>query len=251
MQTKEWFESMFDTNSNVDKWGHQFRATQKKRLNLSFKMIQPYIKKDMEIADICCGLGDFLAKFKNCKLYGFDISKNAIEKAKKLYPHINFFQREIKDTTEKYDAIIALECLHYFTAKENQKNIDKIYNALNDNGYFLFSVSLNYEHKDELLKIVNSKFKILKIEYTYFGMFSKIEPKLLFYSRDLDYILERKRARKKVLLERLINSQFSFFVILYMKMIQNISRSILKSDVLVSLSEIFKIKHHIIVLGKK
>ncbi len=242
---RKWFESMFEGDSKNDKWGHQYRATQQIRLNKSFNLINKYLKTNMKISDVCCGLGDFLGRFKNKNTFGFDISQNAITKARYLYPDIDFMQNELPNIPNNYDVIIALECIYYINVKEASVNI---YNALNKSGLFLVSVPIDYENN--LIESL-SKFNILEQRYTYFGLFSRIEEKLVFYSKDLDYILERKASRKRYLLSKLLNSRISIFIKQYISLMQRLSLIILQSYIVVKLFSLIPIKRHIIILAQK
>jgi SAM-dependent methyltransferase len=246
MVEKDWFESMFDTDDENDKWGHQYRATQKHRLNYSFELLIKHINRShLNIGDVCCGLGDFLSMFKNKQLYGYDISNTAVEKAKNKFHNIQFSQNELPNVPKNLDVIVALECLYYIDINEAVKSINQ---NLNDDGLFLVSVATDY-----IEELRNSMyiFDIIEEEYLYYGLFSKIEPKLLFYIKDLDYIIQRKEVRGKFLLKKLLNSKVAYIVKIFMKLVQKISFLILKSDLLVSISTFARIKSHIIVLGKK
>lgn len=245
MASKEWFESMFDTDGSYDKWGHQYRITQKIRFKKSFNLIRHHIKEHHIISDVCCGLGDFLNTFNSDYLYGFDISNNAINKASKLYPNIHFEQNELPNIPKKSDIIIALECIYYINQK---RAVTNIYNLLNNNGLFLVSVPIEY--KDEL-KLSLEKFKILNVKYTYFGLFSKIEEKLIFYSKDLNYIIQRKEARNKFLLSNLLKSKFGNFIENIMSFMKKCSLSLLRSEIIVRICSLIPIKRHIIILAQK
>ena len=75
------------------------------------------------ILDYGCGKGIFTHTLKktNNMVVGVDISKNAINKAKKTYGHIvEFF--DISDTLwkRKYDLLVCLEVLSYIKSYKNQ-----------------------------------------------------------------------------------------------------------------------------------
>ena len=240
---KNWFEKQFDTTDNNDKWGHQYRVTQQIRLQKSFNLIKEYIKRDFIVCDLCCGLGDFLNKLDG-KLYGFDIANNAIQKARKLYPSIHFAQNELPNIPKVCDVYILLECINYLDEKEVMQNI---FNNMNKNGLILISVSVEYEK--QLLESLQ-KFTILKTDYTYFGVFSKIEPKLIFYSQNLEYIIDRKLARDKYFLYKMY-SKFPTITKKSMKIVQKLSKKILQSRILVFFFSIFRKKQLIIILAQK
>ena len=241
---KEWFEEQFNTTDNTDKWGHQFRATQKIRFQKSFDLIKSHIKDSYTICDLCCGFGDFLNRFKIKNLYGFDISTNAINKAKSLYPHIKFTCNELPNTPKNCDIVIALECIYYI---QIDTAVEQIYYSLNQDGLFLVSVPIDYEKE---LFTAMQRFTIIKIDYTYFGLFSQIEPKLLFYSKSLDFILDKKIMRKKYLLKKLYE-KYPMFITWLMGIVQKLSLFILKNESIVRLSSLFRIKRHIIIVGQK
>lgn len=245
---KAWFEQMFEGDDHNDNWGHQYRATQQLRLQISYRLLMKHLSDEHhKIGDLCCGLGDFITKVPpNKERYGYDISHNAIEKAKKIYPMINFSQNELPHIPKKLDIIITLECLSYL---HMPTAIQKICENLHKKGLFLVSIEAN--RSDELDKLMNQHFTILEKKYLYFGLFSKLEPKLLFYTKDLNYILERKKARNKFLLEKLLNSKLSLLIKSSMKIIQYICLFILKSKLIAYLSTMAWQKSHIIILGTK
>lgn len=242
---KQWFEEQFNTSDNCDKWGHQFRATQQIRYQISYDLLNKYLtNKHNVVTDLCCGLGDFLVKFKGRTLRGYDISSNAVEKASKLYKGIVFEQNELPYIEKTSDVFIVLECLNYLDMKTTTSNI---FSNLNSEGLVLISVSVDYEK--ELLDILRTK-DIIEKKYTYFGLFSKIESKLVFYSKDIEYIVNRKKARNKYLLSKLLKSRFSCITERIMGIIRTLSLLILKSHFFVKLFSIVPLKRHVILLVK-
>ncbi|MFA1737697.1 class I SAM-dependent methyltransferase [Lysinibacillus fusiformis] len=112
---------------------------------------QPAIKslipclKGKSVLDLGCGDGHFS---KYCiengakNVIGVDISKNMIERAKKLYQddNIEFMCLPMEDlglTKQKFDLIISSLSLHY--VENYPALIQKIYGLLNNSGEFIFS----------------------------------------------------------------------------------------------------------------
>lgn len=73
------------------------------------------------ILEVGCGLGYFTSYLQEqCRdsvITGMDISRTAVEKARKIFPEVNFFQGDLGelkgDLLEKYDGIIFSEILWY------------------------------------------------------------------------------------------------------------------------------------------
>ena len=79
------------------------------------------------------------------KLYGFDISKFAIEKAKKVIPEANLKILSLEDklpyADNKFDCITAVDVLEH--TKNFEKNFGKIVRKLKKNGYLIISTPLD------------------------------------------------------------------------------------------------------------
>ncbi len=118
------------------------------------------------ICDIGCGSGDILDLFQKSNLFkkvkkfdGYDINSNAISKARKNYPNINFFSEDLLKTNNEYDLLTCTDVfehvldVYYFL--NNLKNYSK---------YFLFNIPL----ESSFFKIMLGE-KELRKSYKYFG----------------------------------------------------------------------------------
>ncbi len=91
------------------------------------------IKKVLEIG---CGLGAFTdylhSRAPGCCITGMDISKTAVEKAKRTYPDIDFLQGDIltfsRNPDSEYDAIIFSEIMWYIL-----EDLDEVIRNLSEN----------------------------------------------------------------------------------------------------------------------
>ena len=101
--------------------------------------------KDKKILDLGCGFGD-LCKFAENdgarKVVGIDISKNMIDKAKKInygekISYLNLPMEKINEINEKFDFVLSSLAFHY--VENFDKLIKNIKNLLVPNGYLIFS----------------------------------------------------------------------------------------------------------------
>ena len=73
------------------------------------------VPEGSSVLEIGCGNGHILNKLKPSRGVGIDISLNMVERARKKYPHIEFFHMDAEDITlsEKFDYIIVSDTLCY------------------------------------------------------------------------------------------------------------------------------------------
>jgi len=104
------------------------------------------IKKGMNILDVGCGNGRFIEAIpKNLDInyLGTDLSSEMIKCAKTRYPKNNFKQENLLDlnTTNKYDLIVSFAMFHHLSNEEERlEALNKIKNALKNDGIFIFTV---------------------------------------------------------------------------------------------------------------
>ncbi|APZ47405.1 SAM-dependent methyltransferase [Polaribacter reichenbachii] len=123
------------------------------------------------------------------KVSGIEISKTAIELAKKQYGreitlfHGSVTQMPFED--RKYDAIFCHALIHLLDSKQRIKLLQDCYNQLNENGYMFFTAitkdAPNYKkgkqiEKDryefhEGVKIYYYNQEAVKLEFKHFGLF--------------------------------------------------------------------------------
>jgi len=105
-----------------------------------------YIPKGGVILDIGCGLGIDTAYFHSCgyKTYGIDISENAINLAKQVYPECNYSVGDMSDPKLywKYQPDGVYECLSLMNLPKStiESVIKSIYDNLPEGGVFKLTV---------------------------------------------------------------------------------------------------------------
>ena len=134
-------------------------------------------KKNPKILDIGCGLGDSLEYIKNPLYFGYDISKEYIEYAKRKYKTKgifvcrNFTQKEIKKLP-KFDYILLIGILHHLKDKQILNLLKLIKKTLKKDGRLItldpiFSKNQNYLAKflisHDRGKNIKTKKKYLKL----------------------------------------------------------------------------------------
>ena len=149
-------------------------------------------EKSIDILEVGCGLGYVSSKLQtelsgNVNVTGMDISPTAIEKAKTLFPSLEFIVGDIRseclNVGKKYDIVIMVEVLWYILEKLPQVfvNIDSL---LKDGGFLVFSNGFLREQKygreiidgfDGLIRYMSSKYfgkyRIVKANVDYSGKF--------------------------------------------------------------------------------
>lgn len=95
-------------------------------------------EKGLKILDVGCGYGGFLYQFgDNWKTFGIDVSRYAIEYAKKLSPKTEFNLCSVSDLKSKaeFDAVTAFDSLEHIP--DVDKSLINIKLALKPNGVFV------------------------------------------------------------------------------------------------------------------
>ena len=192
--TKSWFENQFDnTDAKGDRWGHRWRGSQKFRYDLYIKILKSILptKEKITILDIGCALGDFTKRVwqldpKN-KIFGIDISENAIARVSKEYPGMKFKVGSLPVLpfdAGTFDLILCLEVLYYLSPEDRIESLKTIKKALKTDGHLFFSGVLDggvrYFAEDEIIELISKYFNIEQIEYNYARIYTTIESKFLF-----------------------------------------------------------------------
>lgn len=140
--------------------------------------------------DVGCGLGEIAYWFalNNFKVDAFDISKTAIDKAKKKFSNekINFFTHDLCEIPlkEKYDVIVDRGCFHQIPVKlkeEFSKNLSE--SASEHCQFFLFVKAFRGDIK--LSKEDEAKFHISHIKQYFSSSFDLLQCKLTNLSPDI------------------------------------------------------------------
>jgi 2-polyprenyl-3-methyl-5-hydroxy-6-metoxy-1,4-benzoquinol methylase len=160
--------------------------------SLAFKSGISFIKDNNfsggRILDVGCAFGIFLEEVDPFfdKIYGCDISKFAIEKAKEKLPEADFKVVDVEKSLPYEDDFF--DCITAFDVLEHTKNLEKsfenIVSKLKDGGYLIMSMPINcwprkifgFLDKDkthisilkgkELVQIINkNELEIIKKDY--------------------------------------------------------------------------------------
>jgi len=192
------FEGFY--KSDNDPWGQTgtderlreyYAFSRSKMLNTIDFLINSRVES-VDILEVGCGLGYVSSKLQtelsgNVNVTGMDISSTAIEKAKIIFPSLEFIVGDIRseclDIRKKYDIVLMAEVLWYVLEKLPQvfANIDGL---LKNSGFLVFSNGFPREQKygkeiidgfDGLVRYVCSnyfgKYKIVRAQVDYSGKF--------------------------------------------------------------------------------
>ena len=110
------------------------------------KVIRSVNKKNISILEVGCGLGyvvDLIARNnQSVEVNGSDISKKAIEIAKRKFPQYTFFVNDITSDdnaiNRKFDIVIFNQILWYILEKLDHSFLNS-HHILKKNGYFIIS----------------------------------------------------------------------------------------------------------------
>ena len=144
------FEAVY--NDNNDPWGQSsctdinYKIYYNYSRNKLNKVIKSLNKRNGSILEVGCGLGyvvDLIARNnQNLEVNGSDISKKAIQIAKKKFPQYNFFVNDITAEKnlihKKFDIVIFNQILWYILEKLDHSFLNT-HHILKNNGYFIIS----------------------------------------------------------------------------------------------------------------
>jgi len=113
----------------------------------------------LRILDLGIGTGQtslsILQKFPNAVIDGVDISKKMIKQGQaRLHDYltrVSFFESDILDFefTKKYDAAIAVLCIHHLNSKQKEGFFKRVYGALKDEGIFIIADLVKFDSEEE------------------------------------------------------------------------------------------------------
>jgi len=161
---KDWFKVWFESEYYQKVYSH--RDSEDAKLLCELILKTTHLQKDAKILDAACGNGRHYINFSKAgfNVFGFDLSKNLLFEAKansfnKKIPQ-NFFCSDIRFTCLKtrFDLITNLfTSFGYFDEDdENFLFIEKAFNLLNENGFYVLDY-FNVEYLKNNLKLISEK----------------------------------------------------------------------------------------------
>jgi len=168
------------------------------------EVIKSLHKQHISILEVGCGLGyvvDLIARNNpNIEVNGSDISKKAIQIAKKKFPQYNFFVNDItsnkKNLDKKFDIVIFNQILWYILEKLDNSFLNS-HRILKNNGYLIISQAFFRSEQKYGKDIVNG-FKglddVMKSKYSYlFELKSKtFNNSEIYLHNDGNFVFKRK-----------------------------------------------------------
>jgi 2-polyprenyl-3-methyl-5-hydroxy-6-metoxy-1,4-benzoquinol methylase len=136
------FEAMYQ-NSTIAPW-HQNEVAQEMDVKLA-KLILESLSPFDSILDVGCGLGYFVNELSpfSSNIYGIDVSKTAIQKAEKLFPHIHFKSVDIKQNhsalfqNHRSFQLVACRALFWYVFQNLDQVAKNICSWVKPNGYLI------------------------------------------------------------------------------------------------------------------
>jgi len=130
---------------NFDKHINQSVPFYKVSHDITISLSDFFLKKNSICYDLGCSTGNLLKgigdrhKSKRINFFGFDQSKEMLNIAKKGKHNIKFLNKDLeKIKFKKCDLIISLYTIQFLQPRFRQKIFNKIYDALNWGGAFIF-----------------------------------------------------------------------------------------------------------------
>lgn len=86
--------------------------------NIDLHFLEDINKNKYSVCDFGCACGELTKllhdKLFNCDVYGLDVSSAAVQEAKKLFPGVEFKQKDILESSEYIDTIFCSNVLEHF-----------------------------------------------------------------------------------------------------------------------------------------
>jgi len=131
--------------------------------------------KFQNVLDLGCGKGAFTKRLEELgrKITGIEISQQAVEEAKKLYPQINFINaditklRDLSFQKNSFDLITVLDILYYFPIRRIRKILDAIWDLLTNNGFLVlrhWAPGGGYLTHSEWQDLLSERFRVIYSE---------------------------------------------------------------------------------------
>jgi ubiquinone/menaquinone biosynthesis C-methylase UbiE len=146
----------------------------------------------LSVLDIGCALGDFTEKLWQLnprgRLWGIDISENAIASVSARLPAIQFKVAALPDldfANEFFDLVICAEVLYYLDQRDRQKSLNTIWRIMAHDGYMLLSGTLDggnryFDREGIINLLLETGFKIQNVWYLYGRLYNSFEAKILW-----------------------------------------------------------------------
>jgi len=127
------------------------------------------VGKGETVLDMACGTGAFTARLPFKRRYGFDISRDAIQRAIEKYPECHFTVDSLTNPyfKGKFDAIVCADALYYLPRRKQSKVIRWISRHLEPDGCALIACYAPgglYPTPESLNKLVSNHMDILHQE---------------------------------------------------------------------------------------
>lgn len=142
-------KKLIDHNINTQEyWDSVYKneiENQKERIDLErFQRVEQMIFDGAEVLDAGCGKGEFISYLKKrktkCKITGIDISKIAVNDAKKKYPTCNFLHMNVYNISKyfnNFDFVISFEIIEHLSTPN--LFIEAAHNVLKPGGFLIIT----------------------------------------------------------------------------------------------------------------
>ncbi len=150
---------------DADKYTNNFSFVHKYGNDL-MQMIDA--RENMTALDLGCGNGALTKKLRDLgfNAIGLDASADLLKIAKETYPDITFIRSDATDFTldEKVDVVFSNAVFHWINEENQRKMLDCVYNALNNNGQFIFEFG-GYGNNALIHSALKTEFNKKGLEY--------------------------------------------------------------------------------------
>ncbi len=206
---RDYYESIYNKKINIE----SLKTLKEKAPNKSLKKqlvkncILKNSKEGEKILSIGCGLGEYLDLFKNYKIYGSDISYNALKIAKSYSKHAKFIRADAEKLpfkTSSFDTILMIDCLEHIP--NDKKAFDEARRVLKKGGILV--LSSGFSGKNKTLNLVNPKNLSENFSLNEFGEGGDLRA----YGTDfINNLKKDMEIKKQYYIESYLSKRISFF----------------------------------------
>jgi SAM-dependent methyltransferase len=150
LKPASFFDALYERTP--EGWDFSRRRSQLFRYGTYFELIERHGLCPETVLDLGCGEGYLAARIRKrwgCQLIGIDLSVVAIERARRRYPDIEFYEGNITDIRwdciglgRRLDLIVLGEVLTYLDEDERASTVEKIYSRMWNGACILVSVNI-------------------------------------------------------------------------------------------------------------
>ncbi len=161
------------------------------------KFVSLYVKPNAgsRVLDLGCGTADILNFLPNVDYYGYDISKEYIESARRRFGSRGSFQEKILSEEDasrgaKFDIVLSLGVLHHLDDETARSLLRTAYSSLKLGGRFISHDPVFTPRQSKIARFLISKDRgqNVRTEFQYLDLIKQIFPSAVSHVREQTWI---------------------------------------------------------------